>query len=374
MESSKTIVIDNGSGFVKAGFVGEDGPSVVLRNLVGRPKNQNAIIGVEAKDEFIGEDAYLKRGVLKFSYPVQHGIIKDWDDMEKVWNHLFSYELKVDSSEHPFLISESPLTPEFIREQTVQMMFETFNVPSLYMAISAALQLHSIGKTTGIVCDIGDSATHAVPVKDGFVIPDTSSRIQLAGKDLTSFMAKVLRERGYNFTSSDELQIVSDMKEKICFVALDYVETLKTSQEGSTYEKSYELPDGKIVSVGDARFKCPEYLFQPQINGKEMDSIQTITYNSIEKCEADLRNDLYQNIVLSGGSSMFEGFSERLQKEIETLAPKGTEVKVIATPDGKLSAWRGGQAFASLSTFSDVCITKEEYDEFGQEIVHRKFI
>lgn len=374
-EEQTTCVIDNGSGVVKAGFSGEDAPRAIFPSIVGRPKNPGVIIGVEAKDEYIGDEAQQKRGVLKISYPIAHGIVQDWDDMEKIWNHTFYVELRVSPDEHPVMLTEAPLNPKVNREKMTQIMFETFNVPCLYVAIQAVLSLYSAGRTTGIVCDAGDGVTHTVPIYEGFSIPHAVSRIQLAGRDLTTFMAKLLTERGYTFTSSAEMEIVRDIKEKTCFVATDYEQALKQAQDSSSMEMNYELPDGKVITIGSERFRCPEYLFKPlEMNGKELDSVQDLTYKSIQECDVDVRRELYQNIILSGGTTMFEGIGERLLREIENRAPKSISVKVIASPDRRYAVWRGGSTLTSLSTFASMWITKEDYDEHGASIVHRKCI
>lgn len=375
MADKQTVVVDNGSGVVKAGFSGEDAPRAVFPSIIGRPKNVSALIGVDSASEYIGDEAQQKRGVLKIFYPIEHGIIKDWEDMEKIWNHTFYVELRVQPDEHPILLTEAPLNPKTNREKMTQIMFETFNVPALYVAIQAVLSLYSAGRTTGIVCDAGDGVTHTVPIYEGFSIPHAVSRIQLAGRDLTTFMAKLLTEKGYVFTSSAEMEIVRDIKEKLCFVALDYEAAMKQSYESTTFEKKYELPDGRVIAIDNARFRCPEYLFKPlEMNGRELDSIQSLTYNSIQECDVDVRRDLYQNIILSGGTTMYEGIGERLLKEIEARAPKSINVKVIASPDRRFAVWRGGSTLTSLSTFASMWITKEDYDENGASIVHRKCI
>jgi len=374
-EEQTPIVCDNGSGVVKAGFAGEDAPRAIFPSIVGRPKNPGVIIGVEAKDEYLGDEAQQKRGVLKISYPIEHGIVKDWDDMEKIWNHTFYVELRVTPDEHPIMLTEAPLNPKINREKMTQIMFETFNVPAMYVAIQATMSLYSAGRTTGLVCDAGDGVTHTVPIYEGFSIPHAVQRIQLAGRDLTGFMVKLMTERGHAFTSSAEKEIVRDMKEKTAFVALDFEAAMKEAQESSKYEKNYELPDGRVITIGSERFRCPELLFKPlELGGKEMDSIQDLTFKSVQECDTDVRRDLYQNIILSGGTTMFEGIGERLTQEIKNRAPRGVDVKVIAAPDRKYAVWRGGSTLCSLSSFASMWITKEDYDEHGASIVHKKCI
>ena len=372
-EDQKAIVCDNGSGVVKAGFSGDDNPRAIFPSIIGRPKNPGVIIGIEAKDEYIGEEAQAKRGVLKIHYPIEHGIVKNWDQMEKIWNHTFYIELRISPDEHPVLLTEAPLNPKINREKMTQIMFETFNVPAVYVQIQAVLSLYSSGRTTGIVCDAGDGVTHTVPIYEGFSMQHAVKRIQLAGRDLTTFMVKLLTERGYNFTSSAEHEIVRDLKEKTAFVAIDYEAAMKQAADTNSLEKNYELPDGKIITIGSERFRCPEYLFKPlEMNGKELDSIQDITFNSIQDCDMDVRRDLYNNIILSGGTTMFDGLGERLQKEIEDKAPKAVTVKVIASPDRKYAVWKGGSTLTSLSTFASMWVTKEDYDEHGAGIIHKK--
>jgi len=374
-EDQAPIVCDNGSGVVKAGLAGEDAPRAIFPSIVGRPKNPGVIIGVEAKDEYLGDEAQQKRGVLKISYPIEHGVVKDWDDMEKIWNHTFYVELRVAPDEHPIMLTEAPLNPKINREKMTQIMFETFSVPAMYVAIQATMSLYSAGRTTGLVCDAGDGVTHTVPIYEGFSIPHAVQRIQLAGRDLTDFMVKLMTERGHAFTSSAEREIVRDIKEKTAFIALDYEAAMKESMESSKYEKNYELPDGRVITIGNERFRCPELLFKPlELGGKEMDSIQDLTFKSVQECDTDVRRELYQNIILSGGTTMFDGIGERLTKEIKDRAPKGVDIKVIASPDRKYAVWRGGSTLCSLSSFASMWITKEDYDEHGAQIVHKKCI
>ncbi|XP_064418441.1 actin-6-like isoform X2 [Latimeria chalumnae] len=331
------VVIDNGSGLIKIGIAGDSQPRIIHSNMIGRAKAKPMMIGAGQKDFYIGEEVLPKRGILSIKYPVSNGIVVSWDDMEKIWNHL---------------------------------LFETFNVPAIYVAIQAVLALYASGLTTGCVIESGDGVTHTVPIFEGYSLPHSILRLDLAGRDLTEYLMRILTESGVAFHSTAEMEIVKDIKEELCYVAFD-IQT-EMDKTPAKIQKEFKLPDGHVIKVQNQRFRCPEILFAPSNIGMEAPGIDKLCFNSIMKCDRDFRSSFFVNIILSGGSTLFPGIENRLSKELRKLVPAGSPVKVSAPPDRQISVWIGGSILSSLSAFQEMWISKSEFKEVGPNIVHRK--
>jgi actin len=399
----QALVIDNGSRTMVAGFGGDDAPRAIFPSVVGR--RRHFMVDKNLKEFYVGARAHTPHGPthpptypghiwaqLSLKWPIQRGVVTDWDSMERIWRHTFESELRVDPSQQPIMMTEPPLNPKANREKTIRICFENehFQVPGFCLKSAAYLSLVASGRTTGIVLDSGDGVTHTVPIYEGEVISHAVLAIDLAGRDLTDYMMKILFERGcYSFPTTAEREIVRDVKEKLAYVAIDFEAEMQKAADSSELQKTFELVDGQVITVGNERFRCPEALFQPSLLGygaymgalPAHGGIHRQTYDSIMKCDVDIRKDLYGNIVLAGGSTMFPGFAERLTKEVQALAPPTMKIKVIAPPWGKYSSWIGGSLLADmeLDPFA-LWITKDEYfgtaeNNFagaGPQIVHRK--
>lgn len=353
--------------------------------------------GAAEGDLFVGDKARDLRGILRLTYPTQHGVITDWEDMHALWSHMY-HELNIAHDQHPVLLTESPLNPKSNRGKAAEIFFETFNVPALYVQVQAILSLYASGRTTGVVLDSGDGVTSCVPVYEGFTLPNSITRIDVGGREVTDYLQLLLRKNsGVNLYTSAEREVVKEIKEKICYVAYnidnyekEYASSsssqdaklhgLTTGADGTAMlgtdelepEIPYKLPDGSILHVGSEKYRAPELLFNPSLIGLEYPGIHQSLVNCISKCDLDLRRTLYSNITLAGGSTLFDGFGDRLLSEVRRLAPRDTKIKIWAPPDRILSTWIGGSILASLATFKKMWVTKKEYEEGGKNAIYRK--
>lgn len=369
MSEEQAIVIDVGSGYVKVGFAGEPEPMAVFPSVVGRPRHKGIMVGRGQKDHYVGDEAQSRRGILTLKYPTEYGIVTHWDDWEVILHHALYDVLRIAPAEHPIFLTEVPLNPPANQEKMTQFLFEAFNAPAMNVGNGAVMALYATGKTTGIVADLGDGVLYTVPIQEGAAIPQAILRLELGGRDLTRYLMQLLSERGYSFTTTAEQEIVRDIKEKSCYVALDFAKAMQTA---ASKQQAYTLPDGRVITFDSECFRCPEGLFQPGIIGKEEIGIAEILYNSIMKCDVALRQDLFANIVLAGGTSLFPGIAQRLKQEITALAPPNTQINVIAAPERHYLPWIGASMLAASPDFASTWIRQQDYDERGPSIVHRK--
>ncbi|KAM7367522.1 hypothetical protein PAMP_013813 [Pampus punctatissimus] len=384
------IVLDTGSGLMKAGFADQDLPNIIFPTIIGQPKYEEIMNGNLERETYIGHEAQHMRGVLALKHPIKNGIIRNWDEMERIWHHTFQ-QLCVEPEDHPVLLTEAAMNPLENRQRMVEIMFECFSVPFTYVAMQAVLALYAAGRCTGVVLDSGDGVTHSVPVFEGYCLPHAVQRFPLAGVDITMHLKRVLsntflvlhtvqavnnlllQEQGVCMRTTAEMEIVREMKERCCCVAPNYEAEL-TQGGPSCREMHYTMPDGQIVTLSTERFRAPEILFKPELIGRDHYGMHESIFKSILSSDIDLRRCFLGNIVLSGGNTLLAGLPERLQAEIRGMVPADMResVRVTSPIDRDFSVWSGGAVLANLPTFSSAWISREEYEEFGPQIVFRK--
>ncbi|EFC43396.1 hypothetical protein NAEGRDRAFT_49873 [Naegleria gruberi] len=363
-ELDRAICMDIGFGNIRAGFVCRDAPRAVFPPYIGRPKIKGMIIP-GMKNVFVGDEAVIKKAILKLSKPMDRDVITNWDDMEILFEHVFFNELRVEPENQGIILGEGCFNPKQNRRKLAEMLFEKFKVPLMNSCPNALLVLISSGRSSGVVLDCGEGTSSSVPIYEGCIIRNGVRRMDLAGNELTDHMDKLLKDSGNTFR---DRSLVTDIKEKTCRVALDFERELNEECSG----KNYELPDGNNLCIRSECIKCPEIMFQPSMIGMDLDGVHKMVIDSINSnTDAKMKNKFFENIILSGGSTMFDGFSERILKELNQLA-FDNKVKVVAPPERKYSAWIGANILGSLSTFESTWIRSEEYAEYGSGIINRK--
>mmetsp|Transcript_13634 Transcript_13634/g.27888 ORF Transcript_13634/g.27888 Transcript_13634/m.27888 type:complete len:393 (+) Transcript_13634:31-1209(+) len=382
LASLNSVVCDNGTGFVKVGYAGENFPRAIFPSMIGRPvlrAEESIVEGVELKDIMCGDEAAAVRHSLECSYPVENGIVKNWEDMEELWNYTFWEKIKINPSENKILLTEPPQNPLSNRKKIVEYMFETYNFAAANVSIQAMLTLYAQGLLTGVVCDTGDGVTHVVPVYQGFVPQHLIKRLDVAGRHITKYLIKLLLLRGYAFNRTADFETVRQIKEKLCYVAHDINTERRLAQETTVLVEPYTLPDGRVIKVGQERFEAPEALFNPSLIDCEGKGMGDLVFDMINEADLDCRADFYKHIVLSGGSSMYPGLPSRLEKEITnrylTDILKGDKdrlkkfkLSIEDPPRRKHMVFLGGSVLADvMKSREEFWITKSEYEELGVE-------
>lgn len=396
-------VIDNGTGYTKLGFAGNTEPQFILPSSIAVKETaglgeRRMGRGVEDLDFFIGDEA-LGATNYAVKYPIRHGIVEDWDLMERFWEQCIFKYLRAEPEDHHFLLTEPPLNTPENREYTAEIMFESFGVPGLYIAVQAVLALAASWQSrelserslTGLVIDSGDGVTHAIPVAEGYVIGSCIKHIPIAGRDITYFIQSLLRERESSIPPEQSLETAKAIKEQFCYVCPDIAkEFAKYDGDPEKWLKAFRSQHAVTkapfsVDVGYERFLGPEIFFHPELANPDFTtSISETVDTAIQACPIDVRRGLYSNVVLSGGSTMFKDFGRRLQRDLKRqtearlkisqelsqgrITPKPMEVQVITHKMQRYAVWFGGSMLASTPEFYTVAHSKADYMERGPSI------
>jgi len=386
MSQYRAVVCDNGTGFVKCGYGGDNFPQYIFPSMIGRPlmRYEEEFKDVELKDVMVGDECAKYRHMLETSYPVENGIVKDWVGMKYLYDYTFYERMKIEPKNHKILLTEPPLNPRENQAKMLQAMFEVYGFQAAKVNIQAMLVLYAQGLLTGVVVDSGDGVTHVVPVWEGICPPTLIKRLNVAGRHITRQLIKLLQVRGYTFNRSADFETVRLIKEKLCFVGYDLEVEKRLALETTTLNTTYTLPDGRVIKMNIERYEAPEVLFNPHLIDEEKPGMQHLLFNMIQEADVDLRPSFYQHIVLSGGSTMFPGLPSRLEKEMKELylekVLKGDKsrlskfkLRIEDPPRRKHMVFLGGSVLADImKDRPEFWISQKEWKEQGERIIGKK--
>ena len=398
-DSNPVIVLDNGSGYLKAGFSNQSSPDICIPALVGREilrygekidlnkiketkrkSEQKKLIKQMIKEHhlkeiMIGDEIIGFRSLLELSHPVSEGIITDEEDLYRLWDYTLSQKLKIeDPSDKKIIVTEAPLNPLNNKIKICEILFEKIGVGAINIEPQAKCSLFAEGIDTGIVLDSGDGVTHCIPVSDGAILKHSIERMDIAGRHITEYLVRLLQKKGYAFNSSADFDFVRELKEKYCFISNDIESDRKLERQTTFYNSYHLLPDETRIRISDEKFEAPEILFNPSLIGKEYDGIPYMMMKSINKCPIDCRVGLYSGIVLSGANTLFPGFASRVENEIKKLYKQTAlklakekkikiNINVIDSPKRKYSVFIGASIIANHCNNEeneDYWITRDE--------------
>lgn len=376
MSDTVPVVIDNGTSWTRAGLATNTEPSIKIRTVTGRHPNENDIFSqyqptslcIRSDAIYTGDELTTHSGHLMRTFPISRGAIIDWSHMEQIWRYIYK-KLGRHASDQPVIITEPPLNPKYNREKIAEIFFEKFQVPSFHITLDTPLALHGVGKTSGLIANIGEGVTSVAAVYEDYTSTRSVLRQDYAGRDVTSYLGQLLAEKGHYFLStSSGMEILKSIKEKTAYVAEDPL----AEDDKLLDPVSFHLPDGTPLSVGSERFLCSEALFQPQLTGLERSSIQSLIFDSIQQSEVDCRRELYRNVFVTGGTAKLPGFDTRVRLELEKLIPDGAKLGVYSPSNTQTAVWCGAANLAAMTSFSTQWISLQEYQEHGVGVVHQK--
>ncbi|CAO2633608.1 Actin-like protein 7B [Lemmus lemmus] len=308
-----------------------------------------------------GQPQYVVPEHQEGSYSVlNRGVISDWDALEVLWQHLFYCKLRVQPEEMAVLVADSPISPRTNREKVAEILFERFHVPAMQTVHQALLALYAYGRTTGLVVGSGHGTSYVAPIITGDLAPLDTYRLDVAGSDLTDYLAQLLLAGGH---SPSKAGLVRQIKEACCYVAMDLASEMARNQSETQVE--LVLPDKQVITLGSERFCCPEALFQPNLLGLNQPGLPQMALLSISRLEAKQQEQLLANVVLEGGSTLVNGFPERLRQD---LGPGAT---VLGSPHRAVAAWLGGSIMACRNSFQNLWLSRRQYEEEGPWAIYK---
>lgn len=362
---------------MKCGFGGDESPRAVFKTIVGKPRADSVSLITSSAGSgprfYVGEEAAANSAVLEIMMPITEGIVKDFELLHAIFDHAMSTELRVNPKECNCLITEAANNPDENRFKLFQMLFNRFEVRGAQCQIQAVLALYASGRTTGLVFDSGDGVSHTCPVYKGYGVSTAVVATRLAGRAVSERVIEDLNQyNGFNIQNeNNKFEIARGVKEKVCRVALNYKEELDAVTNGASEPVQYKFKDGSEITCKELIYSPPEVLFDPLTFGQRKKSIKELLSDTYGRFNIEMRLDLIKNAVQSGGTTQMQGHTERYIKVFKSVVTENSkdQVRVTAPPDRQITVFCGGSILASLDSFAKSWITKEAYDEMGDDAV-----
>uniref|UniRef100_A0ABI8AAY5 Actin like 10 n=3 Tax=Felinae TaxID=338152 RepID=A0ABI8AAY5_FELCA len=362
------VVVDQGSGFIKAGFGGERQPRLVLKS--------SSLVPTWDRPVCTRAPGCGLAGGVERAHPIKHGVVVDWEALEGLWERLLVGGLRVCPEQWPVLVSDSPSAPPASREKVAELLFEALVVPACHVASTALLALCSTGAFSGLAVEAGAGVCHATPVYAGHSWHEATFRLDIAGSTLSRYLRDLLVA-----TCPDPSlralprKAITQLKKRCCYVSLDFEGDLRNSDRH--HPVSFCLGNGCSFCLSSERFRCPEPIFQPSLLGQAEPGLPALAFQALQRVPATLRTRLADTVVLAGGSTLFPGFTERLEMELEAQCRRhgygALRPHLVAKPGRGTAVWTGGSMVASLRSFQQRWITRAMYQECGSRLVHEVF-
>lgn len=420
-------IFDTGSFMSKAGFAGEDIPAVLMRSVVGRLKI-SGMPGLGVKPVEVGDDVFPRVGIYSMRHPIECGHITNYDDITLIYAKLYE-KMRIAPEEHGAFVVDSTFVPFGTREKQMQIFFEEFSVRSFYAESAPVLSLHSIGKKDGMVIEMGHGRTQLCAVLDGHVLAPGSTDYTITGRDVDYFLESSLSQQQYQLSGFKTREEVRNLKETLCnTVSLSsddfhatkpqYDQDLSVIPPDELYTYTFGEEGTEWKLTPRQKFAATETYFNPSLLGRSSPSLHDACLYSYQRLKRikDLTLGVYkantsvpepftlsqassqhvmdgtlQQLIgrewhLFGGGSLLVNFRERLESELRflirpppTASPSGEhqespQVNVIASPNRQYASWLGASMIASQPSYSSLCITMADYDEFGPSLIHRRCI
>ncbi|KAB5515157.1 hypothetical protein PHYPO_G00250550 [Pangasianodon hypophthalmus] len=397
------LVFDIGSFSTRAGYAGEDCPKADFPTSLGVHVEEAGPGEMAAEQENNGRSFYLDttalhvpRAEVELISPLKNGMIEDWEGFQAIMDHVYSKHIKSEPGLHPVLMSEAPVTSHSFRK-------------TVTFSLNTVVHSFANGRATGLVLDSGATHTTAIPVHDGYVLQQGIVKSPLAGDFITMQCREMFQEMNidiippYTIASKEPVRegappvwmkkdklppVTKSWHTYMCNEVIQDFQASVLQVSDSPYDEQvaaqmptlhYEMPSGYNADYGAERLRIPEGLFDPSnvkgLSGNTMLGVGHVVTTSIGMCDIDIRPGLYGSVIVTGGNTLLQGFTERLNRELSQKAPPSMRLKLIASNSSmerRFSSWIGGSILASLGTFQQMWISKQEYDEGGKQSVERK--